>query len=184
MSIIAGLKHLHLAYFSRPEADRPLYRAIRRCGAKKLLALGVGDCQRVIRMIAAAANFGPALEVRFVGIDLFEARPDDGSQGVSLKDAYRQLKSTGASIQLLPGNPFTALARSANALGPMDVILIAADQDAPSLERAWFYVPRLLRASTRVFQEIAGEGDQATHLRELTMGDIETRVAGRTRRAA
>ena len=85
---------------------------------------------------------------------------------------------------MLPGNPFTALARSANALGPMDVILIAADQDAPSLERAWFYVPRLLRASTRVFQEIAGEGDQATHLRELTMGDIETRVAGRTRRAA
>lgn len=184
MSIVAGLKQLHLAYFSRPESDRPLYRAIRRTGAKKLLALGVGDCQRVCRMIAAAGNFGPAVEVRFIGIDLFEARPDDSSPGMSLKDAYRKLKATGASIQLLPGNPFTALARSANALGPMDIIVIAADQDASSLERAWFYVPRLLRASTRVFQEIAATANQATHFRELTMGEIETQVAGRGRRAA
>ena len=184
MSIVAGLKYLHLAYFSRPEADRPLYRAIRRSGAKKLLALGIGDCHRVCRMIAAAANFGPALEIRFVGIDQFEGRPDEGPPGVSLKEAYLLLKATGASIQWLPGNPFTALARSANSLGPMDFIVIAADQDAPSLERAWFYVPRLLRASTRVFQEVTTAGEEATQLREMSMGDIETRVAGRTRRAA
>jgi hypothetical protein len=184
VSILSRFKHLYFSYCSNPEKDRPLYRAIRRTGAKKLLELGVGDCLRASRLIAAAANFGNAHEVRYVGVDLFEARPANVAPGVSLKEAYRRLKATRATVQLLPGNPFTALARSANALGPMDLIVIAADQDADSLERAWFYVPRLLGTSTRVFQEIVGDEANTIQLRELKMSDIETLVSGRARRAA
>ncbi|MGE0537827.1 MAG: hypothetical protein AB7O68_22875 [Pirellulales bacterium] len=184
MSLVSGLKHLYYSYFSKPEQDRPLYRAIRRTRAKKLLELGVGNGSRASRLIATAANFGPAHDVRYVGVDLFETRPADAAEGIPLKEAYRRLKATGATVQLLPGNPFTALARSANALGAMDLIVIAADQDADSLERAWFYVPRLLGASTRVFREIAGDEANPAQLRELKMADIETLVAGRGRRAA
>ncbi|MBX9791425.1 MAG: hypothetical protein K2Y37_21090 [Pirellulales bacterium] len=183
MSIVSGLKHLYYSYCSKPETDRALYKAIRRTGAKRLLELGVGDCQRASRLIAAAAHFADARDVRYVGVDLFEARPAGVARGVSLKEAFRRLKATGAAVQLLPGNAFTALARSANALGPMDLIVISADQDADSLERAWFYVPRLLTTSTRVFRETV-DGSGALEMRELRMSDIETLVSGRGRRAA
>ena len=45
------------------------------------------------------------------------------------------------------------LARTANGLGTIDLLVIGADQDADSLARAWFYVPRLLDDNSHVLLE-------------------------------
>ena len=49
-------------------------------------------------------------------------------------------------------SPYVEL-RAANSLGQFDLVVISARLDPRSLAPAWFYVPRLLHDSTRVFQE-------------------------------
>jgi hypothetical protein len=109
-------------------------------------------------------------------------RSEGQERGLSLKLAHKTLISTGARIRLLPGDPYTALARSANALGPQDLILIRADQDRAALERAWFYVPRLMHDATRlVLEERTAEGGVAVR---LPSRDEVDRAAQSTRRRA
>ena len=54
LSIIHQLRSIYLCYFSKPAADRPVYRAIRRHGTQKIVELGIGDASRATRMIEIA----------------------------------------------------------------------------------------------------------------------------------
>jgi hypothetical protein len=83
---------------------------------------------------------------------LFEAR-EARHPGLTLKEAYTQLRPLGAKVQLVPGDPFSALARVANSSVGTQLLIISADQDAASLARAWFYVPRMLAEQSQVFVE-------------------------------
>jgi hypothetical protein len=103
LSILNLLRLLNLRYFSKPIADRPIYRAICRHRVQKIVELGIGDGRRALRMIQAAqlaskrdcpnfrgqhcaakagengtvpltASRSPA--VQYVGMDLFEGRRD------------------------------------------------------------------------------------------------------------
>ncbi len=103
--------------------------------------------------------------------------------GLSLKEAHRSFKTLGVAIQLVPGDPFSALARTANALREIDLVLISADQDAESLDRAWFYLPRVLHATSVVFLEQVNP-DGALSLLALNRADVEARVRKPPRRAA
>jgi len=152
LQVLRRLKYLYLAYFSKPAGDRSVYRTIGKLRAQKILEIGVGQGQRALRMMQVAGMFSPIEQIRYTGIDLFEGRPEN-SPGLSLKQAHCQFKATGARIQVVPGDPYSALARTANSLQELDLVLIAADQDAQSLERAWFYMPRMLAAHTVVLQE-------------------------------
>ncbi len=91
-------------------------------------------------------------QVRFTGIDLFEMRPDSGSR-MSLKQSHRMMHKLEARVQLVPGDPFAALARNANSLLDTDLILIRADQLGDAMQRAWFYVPRMLHSESLVLVE-------------------------------
>ena len=133
--------------------DRPIYRAIRRGQFRKIVELGIGIGQRAVRMIEVAGSDGSPGEVRYTGIDLFEARSAIDGPGVTLKMAHRLLKATGARVQLLPGDPFTALSRAANGLTGTDLLIISARQDPRPLARAWFYIPRMLHAQSLVLIE-------------------------------
>ncbi len=152
------MKFAVLSLFSRPAHERVIYRSIRQVRAQSIVELGVQGGQGARRMIEAALRFSPADEIRYTGIDLFEARPAD-TPGLKLKEAHRTLKQHGVHVHLVPGDPFSALARSANTLTGTDLVVIRADQDPESLERAWLYVPRMLHEGSVVLLEtIAKDG--------------------------
>jgi hypothetical protein len=178
------LRIFYLTHLSAPAADRPIYRAIHRHKVQHILELGLGDGQRALRMIEVAAHCIPLKSVFFTGIDPFEADARPNGPGLTLKMAHRLLKSTGARIQLVPGDPFTALARSADRLGPADLVVLSAGLDPESVQRAWFYLPRLTHAGTQVFVESKMPGGVAS-LELLTHQDVQRRaVASVMRRAA
>jgi hypothetical protein len=177
------LQAFYFSYLSTPTGNRPIYREICRRRVRKILELGVGDGQRSVRMIKLAGLFHPPPEVEFNGMDLFESRTAADGPGMSLKMAHRILGGTGSQIQLIPGDPYTGLARSANSLGKLDLVVVSARLHPRSLVRAWFYVPRLLHDRTLVFQEQLRPGGQ-TSLRLLCFDEIETLAAASVMRRA
>ncbi len=185
MAAASLLKYLHLAYLSHPSSERLLYRAIRKLRIRTIVELGVGSGQRAARMIEVALRYNGGQPVRYTGIDLFESRPSS-TPGVTIKCAYRTLKPLGANVQLVPGDPYSALARCANSLTSTDLLIIAADQDEASLSRAWFYVPRMLSERSLVYLEKIGDGEKRV-FHSMTHAEIETlasAVAAPRRRAA
>lgn len=165
-------KYFYLAYFSKPAGDRLLYRAIRKRRVRKILEMGIGSGQRARRMIEAARPAMPLGSVSFTGIDLFELRSPADGPGISLKMAHRQLAKTGARVRLVPGEPVSALARTANSLGAFDLIVISADQEGESLAKLWFYVPRLVHEATEVFLEETSARGRSAGLRLISPADI------------
>jgi len=196
-------RYTWIAHFAKPASQRCLHRAVRRQRVRRILELGIGDASRAKALIRTAAIDGGATDVTYAAIDLFEARPalsvvddfssddfsnddpnTDAHQPLPLKEAYRRLRSTGAQIRLLPGDPYSALARGANDLGQLDMIIMGADVDPESLQAAWFYVPRLLHDETQFWT--ARRDDEGEVRYELTaLADIHAlgREATARRRA-
>ena len=183
MAAAGFFKSVYLRYFAKPTCERKLFSLIRRHAIGSIVELGVATGDRSIRMIELAQRYhGP--DVRFTGVDMFEAR-DDMSSGLPLKQAYTKLRATGAKVQLIPGDPFSALARTANGLTGTQLLLISADQDEQSLERAWFYVPRMLAEDAIVLVEQLGEGESAARHDLLSTDEIEALSgAGQQRKRA
>jgi hypothetical protein len=178
---MAGLfRSLYLSYLSKPKGYRSLYRAVRRRPPTKIVELGIGTAERTLRLFEMCEA---GAETSYTGIDLFEARGEGAAPGMSLKAAHTKLAATGVKVRLVPGDPFSALSRSANALTGQDLILISADQDRESLARAWFYVPRMMHPGTLVLLEELANGEPM--LSQLLLVDIETLAqAPKGRRAA
>lgn len=163
MTLLARLKYWYLAYFSHPASDRVLYRLLRKQSCQSIVEIGVGTAERTKRLLRFLGEYG-AGPVRYTGIDLFEARPE-GSPRIAYKQAHCQLTPLAAKVKLVPGDPFSALARVANDLTKTDLLLISADQSSggadpasQSLVRAWFYVPRMLHPSSIVCVETTANG--------------------------
>ncbi len=179
------LKYLYLSYLSRPASDRVLYRAIGRRKVRRILEIGMGPSRRTLRMIDLAGRVNQGDSVRYAAIDLFEARPREGTPGLALKETHRLLKSTPAVVQLIPGDPASALARAANSLLNLDLVIISADHDEPSLEGAWFYLPRMLHGNSAVYLESRDAGSPSPRLTLLEADDIaRCAQSRRPRRAA
>jgi len=147
------LRFLYLSHLSKPSSDRLVYRTIRQRRIRTIVELGIGLCCRARRMIEVAAMSGSADRVAYVGVDPFEARSLTDGPGLPLRMAHRLLANTGARIRLVPGDAFTALARAANDLRGIDLIVVSACQDADSLARAWYYLPRMLHEGSLVLAE-------------------------------
>jgi hypothetical protein len=172
----------YLLHISQPSHDRALYRAIHDRQVQSILEWGVGSGRRALRMIQAAQRRFPGTQVRYAGVDQFEAgAPGDGA-GMPLKSAYQTLRVTGASIRLLPGDPLTAISRAANSMAKVDLLVVSAALDWHGLARTWLYVPRMLRdRSLVVCEQTAADGRKAS-FRVLSARHIEElaqRAAGR-----
>jgi hypothetical protein len=146
------LRSAYLLYFSQPAADRALYKALKGRKLRTIVQLGIGNGERTSRIIEVAGWEAGNLPLDYTGIDLFEQRPKT-QPGLSLKAAFSKLKFDGVKVRLTPGDPFSALARVANQLKSIDLLLISSDQDADSMARAWFYVPRMIAPETLVLIE-------------------------------
>lgn len=155
MRLATTLRYLYLSYFSKPASDRALYRVLKQKRPRKVVEIGIGATDRTLRMLDFAQRLLEGEAIRYAAIDLFEAR-DATAEKLSLKDCHRLLKTTQAQSQLIPGDPAGALARVANSLLDVDLVLISAAHDDASLAGAWFYLPRMLNAGSIVLREVAG----------------------------
>lgn len=172
LSAIALLKHCYFAYFSKPADERVLFRVVRRRMVGSIVEIGVGDGRRAERLIRAVAANNPPAGVRYAGIDLFEARPE-GKPRISLKSAHRRLAPLADKLRLIPGDPYAALARMANSLTNTDLLIIGGDQDAESLARAWFYVPRMLHSDSQVLVQTTAASGEPTGYQAVSHVEIE-----------
>ena len=147
---------------------------------RSIVEIGVGLGGRTERLLEIAGWRAESLPLTYTGIDLFESRRD--GEPLTLKQAHRELRRSGARTRLIPGDPLTALSRAANALTGTDLLLIAADQDPDALAQAWRYVPRMLHAGSLVFQQVPGPAPTSCTWRQLGPADVRTLAvaAGRT----
>jgi hypothetical protein len=169
-------RSFYLLYFSQPASDRALYRAIRSRPVRSIVELGISLTSRTPRLLEIAAWRTASLPLRYTGIDLFEARAAN-QPSLSLKQAFASLQSPQIRIQLVPGDPATALRRTANSLVGTDLLLVSADQDTNSLAAAWTWMPRMLAASSLIFREEPAEKPGQTTWRCLTLADIQRLAA-------
>ena len=161
----------YLRFFSKPVAERTIYRAIARQRARRFVEIGVGRAVRAKRMRAVAGRFHDREQLSYTGIDLFEARPADNS-GMSLKLAHQLLRPLVGKLQLVPGDAYSALCRSANTLVQSDIIVITGNADDEKMQSAWFYLPRMLHDKTCIF--VVGESgeDEESHVEIVTREEI------------
>jgi len=165
-----------LLYFSQPAPDRFLYKAVKGKSIKSVVEIGIGSGLRTQRMLEVLAWNASNLPLKYTGIDLFEARPKT-QPGLALKQAFHDLRRPGVQVKLVPGDPYDALVRAANGLAGTDLIIISADQDGESLQRAWTYMPRMLQAGSLVFQEDGDSKTGKSSYRRLTLLDIQRNAA-------
>ena len=178
----ATFRYFYLARLSRPAADRPIYRLIRRQRMRRIVELGVGAGERSLRMIEMAADRSSSESVVFTGVDLFELRTPQDGPGLPLKQVHRKLAATGAKIRLLPGDPHAALSRAVNMLGTADLIVIAADQQRAAVERSWYFVERLLHPASQVLLEEPASEKIRAQFRTVPHDEIRRLAAATTQR--
>jgi len=183
VSAASGLKAFWLRWFSRPKSDRALYRLIHKRKPHKMMLLGLGDARRALRMIWLTQQYRSADSIHFAAIDRFDSRPVEVPH-FSLKAAHKLLRPTGSRINLIPGDPLEGLGRAVNVLHGFDLFVIAADQDAASMSKSWFFLQRLLAPDAVVFHEELKGGRPILKL--LTQIDLQRLTAASmpTRRRA
>jgi hypothetical protein len=145
-------RYAYLAYVSRPKSARQLYRLIKRQQVRRIMEVGLSDVEFTSSLIEVAQRFAGDQKVAYSGLDWFDARPEQNPP-LTLKEAYRKLHATGASVRLVPGSPAASLATVANAHQNTDLILISSAVAAEELQSAWFYVPRMLHHQSAILRE-------------------------------
>lgn len=181
---------LYCRYFSQPTGERILFRHMLRQRPSRIVEIGMGDGSRAIRIAEFLRRTAPDHELKFFGIDLFEAGPY-AAEGWSLKVAHQLLKQQGAQARLFPGDPLSVLNRQANGLTNTDLLLIGDELNEEEYESCWRFLPRMLSDQTAVFvAELEGgeeDEDATSTYRQLTPFEIEQRCGkqhSHVRRAA
>jgi hypothetical protein len=180
---LGWIRFAYWKFFSKPTQDRLVYRLIDRGDVTSITEIGVGNGQRADRMVAFALRHHRPEEIRYAGLDLFEARPKS-SPGLSLKEAYRQLNPTGIQVRLIPGDLMCCLLRSANTLSKTDLVVISAEVDQIALEPAWFYFPRMLHEKSTVLLELGNVRPAFQPLNYNQVVELAKKAASAVRRAA
>ena len=103
MSLFSRLRAVWSSCFDKPALERSVEQAIKRQHPRRILEIGLGDGRRARGVLALAQRYHARHEVHFIGIDLFEDR-HAGEAPFPLKEAYRNLRSTGARVRLVPGD--------------------------------------------------------------------------------
>ena len=101
MSKAGFFQALKLSRFSTPVHERSLYRTVKTENIRRIVEIGIGTGQRAQNLLSLALRIAPADDIRYAGIDMFEA--GEGS-GIPLKEFHAQLKSTGVNVRLVPGD--------------------------------------------------------------------------------
>ncbi len=138
-----------------------MLRTISSQRTESIVEIGIHSLALTNRMLDLANQRADAGEIRYTGIDQFEGR-DEPDDSISLKTVHTALSAQGAKIRLVPGDAFSALARTANSLIGTDLIIIHVALDSDSMGRAWMYLPRMMHDETIIYFR-QGAGQTATY---------------------
>ncbi|GIW90664.1 MAG: hypothetical protein KatS3mg109_1096 [Pirellulaceae bacterium] len=173
------IRYWYLAYWSKPVAERVIYRWLWRHPCRLIVEVGVGDGRRAERVLRWLAQGGR--RVRYAGIDLFELNSDAPPE-CSLKNVYRRLSRWASSVRLVPGTPAEAIRRVANDLMGTDLLIFNCDVQHDALEAAWLYVPRMLTDQSLVLALSRPSGDRLpVEYRKLEVATIRQWAERRVR---
>jgi hypothetical protein len=159
MAGLGWIRRVWLTRFSKPAADRTLYRHLFSVAPRRIMEVGI-DVNRTAALLRVAAASAPGDGLHYVGLDRFEGRLATEPAGPTLKQAHQALHRL-AKVQLVPGNADASLARLCNHLGVFDMVLIAAVTDERHLERSWFFIQRITNAKTLVLRETGSGADRS-----------------------
>jgi len=173
-------RYAYLAHLSRPKSVRQLYRLVKRERVCRIVDVGISDTRRAMALIEVAQRYAGQQKVAYTGIDWFDARSQP-LESLSLKEAYRLLRPTGANVRLVPGEPGRSLAAAANAHQNTDLVVISHLVTDSELASAWFYVPRMLHDRSILLRErLDTEGQPA--FTPLTQAQVSAWAGGDSRR--
>lgn len=139
-----ALRHLYLAYLSKPAGDRVLYRTLRQHRCQSIVEIGIGSIERTERLLRMAGERNGELP-RYSAIDGFDLRANGA---LALKDTFKRLRSRTEKLRLLPGDPNMVLRQAANDMLGADLLLFTEEAFAGLTPSAWFFVPRMLKDGT------------------------------------
>jgi len=183
LAIRSRLRLFYLLHLSTPPSDRAIYQAVFRRRIQRIIELGLGTGERAARLIEVASQHPAASRITYTGIDPFEARRAEDGPGLTLKQAHRLLRATGARIRLVPGDPLSIFSAKANDLGVADLVLIGWPLDQGLLPRATYYLRRMLHEGSLVLLERPTHSPGVKTLRALSLDHIES-LGATYRRAA
>ncbi len=155
MAATSFFRSLYLNYLVKPQCERAVFRSLSKIKPQRIVEVGMDNGERAIDLIELAQRQRPTVEIRYTGLDLFDAKP--AAEPLQLKDAHCMLKSTGATVQLIPGDPLQTLTRVANNLTSTDILVLSADVMNAG-EPDWYYVPRMLNDHSVVFVQREVDG--------------------------
>jgi hypothetical protein len=155
------LKYAYLAHFSKPRTERQLYRLLKVHKISRIVEVGVYSLERTAAMIGVAQRYAGTEQVSYTGLDWFDARDSD-LPSLTLKQAHRELQSTGATVRLVPGDPGRAVASIANAHARTGLLLLSSPVPDSMLASAWFYFPRMIDAASVILRERIDSADRPT----------------------
>ncbi len=141
--------YMHLTMFAKPVCDRAIYKLIRKNKFRSFVEIGMETGTRCLNMIQVAKKYGVSDNVRYTGVDQFDARGPE-SINLPLIEMHKKLKTTDAKAQLVPGDVPAAIARIANSHVRTDLIVVSSVVEAEDLDACWFFVPRMLHSGSLV----------------------------------
>ena len=182
MAAASWFKYSRLAFISKPKADRQLYRLAKRHQIARIVEVGIRSIAQTTSLIEVAQRFAAEGKVAYTGLDWFDARPKEQT-ALTLKQTHAALQGSGAQVRLVPGPPASSLSAIANAHQNTQLLLIAETVTDHDLETAWFYVPRMLRASSLILRQRMDPNGQPTYI-QISVSDLADRVERAARRRA
>jgi hypothetical protein len=183
LAAASWFRYCYLAYLSKPQGERRLFRLVKARQVSRIVEVGVRNLTRTARLIEVAQRHATQGKVCYTGLDLFDARAHE-LEPLSLKQAHCALQVTAAQVRLVPGPPGNSLAAIANAHQNTDLIIISPPVSDDDLRRAWFYVPRMLREDSVVLREQLGAEGQVAFLTLSASELAERATQSAPRRAA
>lgn len=183
MAIRDRFRLFYLLHLSNPTSDRAIYQAVYRRRIRRIIEVGMGTGQRAARLIEVASQHLPVSQISYTGIDPFEDRAARHGPGLTLKQAYRFLRATGARVRLVPGDPLSVFSAQANDLGVADLMLIDWPLDRTLLPRATYYLRRMIHDGSLVLFGEPSEDDASRAVKILSLDRIES-LAATYRKAA
>lgn len=140
-----------------PRRYRHLLEATDRYRCRRILEIGTWNGQHAEQMIRRALRHWPAEQIEYYGFDLFE-EIDEAKIAVEISKkpppravVEKQLRATGARIELIQGDTIESLPEALKHLPPMDLIFIDGGHSYETVSSDWHYCQHLMHAGTVVF---------------------------------
>lgn len=116
---------------AKPVAERELFRLLLAQPIASVLEIGVGDGERMKRIVQLAQLAPSATQLRYVGVDGFESA-QDGAPHLTLKQAHQLASQLGLRATLIPGDLRSAMPRVAHKVGANDLVIVDGEFDLSS----------------------------------------------------